>query len=134
MKHRPILVRLTSSNDVSSITSNCPALAKLDNITIQPDLSPYDRKILSILLRKKKDFKEEGVDRKEIKIKGNSILVNGSTLMVVSSHPQNNLLTTTHTIYHSTHTLNYHQCPPLNPLHLALAANQVHIEFLPNQR
>ncbi len=70
-------MKLTSSNDVSSILSNRRALAKLENIAIQPDLNFRDRKILSILLKERKKLIEDGVERKYINIRGTTISVQG---------------------------------------------------------
>ena len=52
-KNRPVLVKLNSSNIVTTVLSSRKTLAKLDHISIQPDLSTEDRKKLTILLKER---------------------------------------------------------------------------------
>ncbi len=75
-KHRPILVKLTSANDVANILANRQALASL-KVNIQPDLPLLDRKIRSILLKERRTLIVEGVERKDIKIKGKTLTLYG---------------------------------------------------------
>ncbi len=76
-RNRPILIRLNSLSSVTSVLSNKKALAKLDQLSIQPDLSPEDRKKLSFLLKERRKLIESGIQRKDIKIRGSDLIVNG---------------------------------------------------------
>ncbi len=71
-KHRPILVKLTSSNDVSSIKQKGTSKTREH---CHPNFR--DRKILLILLKERKKLIEDGVERKYIKIRGTTISVQG---------------------------------------------------------
>ena len=77
-KNRPILVKLNSSNTVTTVLSSKKNLAKLDHISIQPDLNKEDQKKRAILLKERRKLIIEGIQRKNIKVKGNMLLVNGS--------------------------------------------------------
>ena len=77
-KTRPLFVKLTRVNNVASILSNRRAMPQPSDIRIQPDLNPHDRKILAILLKTRWQLIHSGVDSKKIKIKGNTIMVNGA--------------------------------------------------------
>ena len=75
-RNRPVLVKMIRSHEVASVLSNRKKLATTPGISIKPDLSPEDRKVESLLLKERRSLIHSGVDRKEIKIKGNTLLVN----------------------------------------------------------
>ncbi len=76
-KNRLLLVKLNSSSTVTAVLSSKKALATLHHLSIQPDLSPEDRKKLSILLKERRKLIDEGTIRKDIKIKGNILILKG---------------------------------------------------------
>lgn len=75
-KVRPILVKFIRSYDVASILSNRRNLASLPGISIKPDLTPEERKVESLLLKERRSLIDAGVERRDIQLKGNSLLVN----------------------------------------------------------
>lgn len=72
---RPLLVKLTRSNDVQSILMARKKLATRPNITIKPDMTAEDRRIESLLLKERRSLIDAGTKRSDIKIQGNEILV-----------------------------------------------------------
>ena len=102
-KKRPILVKFSRFSDASSVLSKRRNLATLEGIRIQPDLSPQDRITLSVLLKeRRKLIDQDSVDRQQIRIRGNSIYVNGkkhgnadgSSFSPVNSPPQHQTTST----------------------------------------
>ena len=72
---RPILVKFLRTIDVTTILSN---RASLDtSISIKQDLSPEEKHLESILLNERWKLIQAGYDRKSIKIRRGSILLNG---------------------------------------------------------
>lgn len=72
-KPRPLLVKLTRTSDVTKL------LLKHDNvgppIRIKPDLPPSERARLNALLNVRWSLMQSGIDKKDIKIRGNSLHV-----------------------------------------------------------
>lgn len=58
----PILVKLNRSTDIANILSNRSSFP--ENITIKPDLSPKEREIDALLMKKRWSLIRSGVDRK----------------------------------------------------------------------
>lgn len=75
-KHRPILAVLNSTADVNNILSR-RHLLKTPSISIKPDLTPEERKTNSILLKERWKLISLGTDRRNIKIRGSNIFLNG---------------------------------------------------------
>ncbi len=75
-RDRPALVKFIRSTDVSSVLSDTKKLATLAGVSVKPDKSLEERKVESLLLKERRSLIDKGVDRADIKIKGNSILVN----------------------------------------------------------
>ena len=72
-RSRPILVKLNRTIDVANILSNkssCP-----ENISIKPDLSPREREIDALLMKKRWSLIQSGVDCKLIRIKKSSLYI-----------------------------------------------------------
>ncbi len=65
---------MSRSYEVSSILAQRHKLKDLPGITIKPDMSLADRKIDYILMKQRWDLIQSGVQRDQIKIKGNVIM------------------------------------------------------------
>lgn len=76
MKHRPILVKLSRSCDVTSILSSRAKLAGRPGISIKPDMTKEERKIESILLQERRKLIQSGTTSSFIKLRGTSLYVN----------------------------------------------------------
>lgn len=74
--HRPILVQFTRVSDVTLILSQRSKLSNFPSISIKADLTRSERAIESLLLKERRSLITSGIDRKLIKIRGNSIFVN----------------------------------------------------------
>ena len=72
-RSRPILVKLNRTIDVANILSNKSSYP--ENITIKPDLSPKEREIDKLLMKKRWSLIQSGVDRKLIRIKKSSLYI-----------------------------------------------------------
>lgn len=76
---RPLLVKLSRSCEVSSLLSKRRKLKGTPRVSIKPDMSPEERKIDSLLMRKRWELSETmGIAKENIKIRGKSIYVNNS--------------------------------------------------------
>lgn len=75
-KNRPILVKLSRTQDVSSILSRCYKLAPTPGISIKADMSREERIIESILLSERWKLITDGVTQANIRIRCNSLYVN----------------------------------------------------------
>lgn len=73
---RPVLAKLMRSSDVQAILANRKNLASMPGISIKPDLPPEVRKIESMLLKERRSLIDSGVERKVIRIRGNTLFVN----------------------------------------------------------
>ncbi len=72
---RPILVKLTRACQASSILAGRKNLSKSTGVWIKHDMTPSERSIDAILLKKRWELIQSGTDRGNIKIKGNKIFV-----------------------------------------------------------
>ena len=72
---RPLLVKLNRSADVMSLLSLKTSLP--NSIVFKPDLSPQEQAINSLLLKERWLLIQSGVQRKSIKLRADSILMNG---------------------------------------------------------
>ena len=72
---RPILIKFVRAPDVVSILSKKRNLSH--PYSIKPDMPRDQRQQESVLLRERWNLIQSGVDRKNIRIKGNSLYVNG---------------------------------------------------------
>lgn len=82
-KTRPLLVRLQRSRDVSSILQKVSqADSTRGTVSIKRYMSPAEKKVESILLqvRLKLVKSAAGMDKKDLKIKGNELLYNSSPI------------------------------------------------------
>jgi len=70
---RPILVKFNSAVYVSSLLANKKCCPK--GISLKPDLSPQARQTESLLLKERWQLIQKGCDRKSIRIRGSSILL-----------------------------------------------------------
>ena len=85
-RHRPVLTTMNRANDVSSVLANRRQLSNLPNISIKPDMSPQARKVESILLKQRRDLISSGTDARSIKLRRNTLFVNGRKQgMVINS-------------------------------------------------
>ena len=75
---RPLTVKFAHSYDVTSILSNRHKISKADcpNVFLKPFMSTAERKTESTLLKKRRTLIDSGVERKLIKIRGNSLYIN----------------------------------------------------------
>ena len=75
---RPLVVKFTRLCDVATVFANRYKIPKSEspNISIKPFMSKAERKQESTLLKERRALIESGVDRKTIKIRGNSIFIN----------------------------------------------------------
>ena len=72
---RPILIKLQRAMDVSAILANKKSLSS--PFTIKPDMSSEERSIESLLLKERWSLLQSGHHRKQIKLSGNQIFING---------------------------------------------------------
>ena len=79
-KHRPILVKLSRSCDVTSILSSQAKLAKRPGICIKPDMTKEERKIESMLLQERRKLIQSGTTSLLIKLRGISLYVNNKNV------------------------------------------------------
>ena len=77
-RHRPVLVKLTRSCDVSNILANRGKLSNLPGISIKPLMSPKERNTESILLRERYIVINSGTSRSVIKIRRNALYINNT--------------------------------------------------------
>ena len=77
---RPLIVKFARSYDVATVLSNRFRISKSEhpNVYIKPFMSTIERKIESTLLKERRTLIDNGVERRLIKIRGNSIYVNGT--------------------------------------------------------
>ena len=54
-------------------------------VTLKPDLPPEARKVESLLLKERWQLIQNGKDRKDIRIRGNSIFLSGKLLATVTN-------------------------------------------------
>ena len=75
---RPLVVKFTRSCDVATVFANLHKIPKSEspNISVKPFMSKAERNQESTLLKERRALIESGVDRKTIKIRGNSIVIN----------------------------------------------------------
>ena len=78
LRARPLFVKFTRSCDVATILSNRHKMSKVDhlNVFIKPFMTTAERKVESILLKERRTLIDSRVERKLIKIRGNSIYIN----------------------------------------------------------
>ena len=75
-RKRPVMAEFTRARDVTSILLNRRNLSRHPTVSIKPNLSKEQRKVESILLRKRWELiNEYDHERGDIKIKGNSLFV-----------------------------------------------------------
>ena len=75
--NRPLLAKLNRSCDVMSILASRQKLVQSETpgVFIKPHQSPYERSTEATLLHQRKLLIQSGTDKKDIKIRGNSIFV-----------------------------------------------------------
>ena len=83
--NRPILVKFSRSRDVVSLLSNRYKLASTKGFFIKPLMSRDERRIESILLKKRRDLITSGVSSSQIKLRGNLLFVNKKRLGSVAN-------------------------------------------------
>ena len=78
LRARPLFVKFARSCDVATVLSNRHKMSKVDhpNVFIKPFMTTAERKVESILLKERRTLIDSGVERKLIKIRGNSIYIN----------------------------------------------------------
>ena len=89
-RNHPLLAKLNRSCDVLSILASWQKLVQSETpgVFIKPHQSPYERSTEATLLRQRKLLVQSGTDKKDIKIRGNSIFVrkiNMAQLMLPTS-------------------------------------------------
>jgi hypothetical protein len=77
-RSRPILVKLNSSCDVSSVLSNRRLLADKPGVTVRPDLTISQRQSLGILLRERRVLISNGLRSRDIRILNNDLFIRNS--------------------------------------------------------
>ena len=77
-RSRPLCVKFARSCDVAAVLSNRYKLSKIDhpNIFLKPFMTTAERKVESILLKERRTLIDSGIERNQIKIRGNSIYIN----------------------------------------------------------
>ena len=75
---RPLCVKFARSCDVTTVLSNRHKMSKVDhpNVFIKPFMTNAERKVESLLLKERRTLIDSGVERKQIKIRGNSLYIN----------------------------------------------------------
>lgn len=86
---RPILVKFNSYPAVMSVLANRPCYAPY---IVKPDLSPLERANEKVLLKERWNLCQLGVEKSSIKIKGNSLFVNGQLFGKVSNNSKFNIV------------------------------------------
>ncbi len=71
-RHRPILVKLSRTCEVSSILAGRKNLRGSPGFSIKPDMTKAKREIEATLLKKRWELIESGIERKDTRIKGNT--------------------------------------------------------------
>ena len=74
---RPLLVKLNRSCDVSSILAHSRQIYVVHKISVRPDLPFEERRSRAILWRERNNLIKDGTDRSLIRIKGNSLYIDG---------------------------------------------------------
>ena len=77
---RPLLVKLTSTREVSTILANRAKLVSNPTISIKPDMTKHERVVESVLLKERRSLINSGLARKSIRIRGNTLYVNNTKL------------------------------------------------------
>ena len=79
-RSRPLIVRFARSCDVANVLSNRHKLSTADcpNVSLKPFMSIAERKTESTLLKERRALIDSGVERKCIKIRGNSLYINNT--------------------------------------------------------
>ena len=72
-----LLVKMTRVSDVTMILSNKKKLSSRPGISIKQDLSPEERASHSSLMKVRRTLIDKGTDPRDIKARGNALLVNG---------------------------------------------------------
>ena len=77
-RSRPLMIKFVRSCDAATVLANRHKISKSDHskVFLKPYMTVAERKTESILLRQRRALIESGVERKLIKIRGNSIFVN----------------------------------------------------------
>ena len=83
-KNRPTLVKLTRAQDVTYILANRRKLAACPNIWIKPDMNARERAIENIMLKKRRELINSGLEGSKIKLRGKSLIVNNKKLGTVN--------------------------------------------------
>ncbi len=83
-KNRPTLVKLTRAQDVTYILANRRKLAACPNIWIKPDMNARERAVENILLKKRRELINSGLEGSKIKLRGKSLIVNNKKLGTVN--------------------------------------------------
>ena len=75
---RPLIIKFARSRDAATVLANRHKISKSDhpNVFLKPFMTMAERKTESTLLRERRALIESGIERKLIKIRGNSIFVN----------------------------------------------------------
>ncbi len=74
-RHRPILVKLSRTCEVSAILAGHRNLRASPGFSIKPNMTKAERLIESTLMKKRWELIQSGMERKDIKIKGTTIWV-----------------------------------------------------------
>lgn len=74
-KCRPILVKFSRKSEMLSILSKRRNLTALPDVSIKPEMTHEEHRIEMLLLQKRKELIEEGVDRGSIKLKHGGLYV-----------------------------------------------------------
>ena len=72
---RPILVKFLRNLDATMVLSSKRSITSSE-ITIKPDMTYEERKTETVLLKERRTLINQGVERKHIRLRGNSIYVN----------------------------------------------------------
>ena len=75
-RKRPILVKLNSAREVSTILASRPKLDK--GISIKPDMAKQEREIESLIFKERRSLITSVMQSKEIKIRGKSLYVSNA--------------------------------------------------------
>ena len=77
-RSRPLMIKFARSCDAATVLANRYKISKTDhpNVFLKPYMTVAERKTESILLRERRALIESGIERKLIKIRGNSIFIN----------------------------------------------------------
>ena len=91
-RHRPIFVKLFCTCEVSTILASRVKLSEIPGISMKPGMTPKEKEVESVLLKKCRELINSGIESSSIKIRGSSLFVNNKKYGVVNGSTFTNLI------------------------------------------